>query len=40
MVLSFNKDDKNFGTVSERVFAGRDSLSMKLSEHAKVHDES
>ena len=30
MVLSFNKDDKKIGTASERVFAGRDSLSGKL----------
>ena len=40
MVLSFNKDDENFGTVSERVFAGRDSLSVKLFVHMNLRDES
>ena len=30
MVLSFNKDDKNVGTMSERVFAGRNSPSVPL----------
>ena len=29
MMLSFIKDDKNLGTASERVFAGRDSPSVK-----------
>ena len=37
MELSFNKDDKNVGTVSERVFAGRDSPSVKKSVFVKVH---
>ena len=30
MVLSFNKDDKNVGTMSERVSSGRHSLSVRL----------
>ena len=39
MVLSFNKDEINFGTVSDRVFAGRHSPSVKLFICVKVHDE-
>ena len=39
MVLSFNKDDKNVGTVSKRVFARRDSLSGMTSMHVEVHAE-
>ena len=39
MVLSFNNDDKNVGTMSERVFAGRDSLSVKLLRCMHIHDD-
>ena len=38
MVLTFNKDDTNFGTWSERVFAGRDSSSVKLLVHGKIQN--
>ena len=38
MVLSFNRDVNNFGTVSEGLFAGRDSPSVKLEASAKLHD--
>ena len=40
MVLSFSQDDKNVGTVSERVFAGRDSLFIKQMFCVKIHEES
>ena len=39
MVLSFNKDDKNVGTVSERLFAGRNSPSVKLMLNTKIYNE-
>ena len=38
MVLSFNKDNKNVGTVSERVFAGRNSPSVTGYINVKTHD--
>ena len=35
---SFNKDDKNLGTVSERAFARNNSPSVTLSLCIKIHD--
>ena len=38
MVLSFDKDNKNVGTMSERVFAGKHSPSVKQIVHDKIYD--